>query len=184
MTNKPARAVAAERTRVARELHDVVGHGVTLMVVQAGAGRRVVSGDPERAAASFCAIEETGRRALGELDQLLGILRPHREGGGPIAPTWARPARRPGTRLHRRRPARRGSGRGPGHRPAPDARGRRLPRRPRGAHQHLAPRRPGHGHRHAALRTGVRGARGGRSRRRPHQRRRRARRWAGSGRHT
>ncbi len=72
-------AVADERTRVARELHDVVGHGVTLMVVQAGAGRRVVGRDQDRSEAAFRAIEETGRRTLGELDQLLGILRPDGE---------------------------------------------------------------------------------------------------------
>lgn len=72
-------AVAEERTRMARELHDVVGHGVTLMVVQAGAGRGVVHRDPGRAEAVFRTIEETGRSALGELDRLLGILRPDGE---------------------------------------------------------------------------------------------------------
>ncbi|MDQ3304512.1 MAG: sensor histidine kinase [Actinomycetota bacterium] len=72
-------AVAEERTRMARELHDVVGHGVTLMVVQAGAGRGVVHHDPSRAEAVFRTIEETGRSALGELDRLLGILRPEGE---------------------------------------------------------------------------------------------------------
>lgn len=72
-------AVAEERARMARDLHDVVGHGVTLMVVQAGAGRRVAEGDPGRAITAFRTIEESGRQALGELDRLLGILRPEGE---------------------------------------------------------------------------------------------------------
>jgi signal transduction histidine kinase len=71
---------------MARELHDVVGHGVTLMVVQAGAGRGVVHHDPSRAEAVFRTIEETGRSALGELDRLLGILRPEGE-QAPRAPS-------------------------------------------------------------------------------------------------
>lgn len=68
-------AVTEERSRIARELHDVVGHAVTLMVVQAGAGRRLVADDPVRAGSVFGAIEDAGRQALGELDRLLGVLR-------------------------------------------------------------------------------------------------------------
>ena len=68
-------AVWKERTRLARELHDLIGHTVNLMVIQAGAGRRTVSSDPAVAERAFQTIESTGREALDELDRLLGVLR-------------------------------------------------------------------------------------------------------------
>ena len=68
-------AVADERARIARELHDVVAHGVSVMVVQAQGGARMVRTDPEDAEQAFAAIERTGRQALTEMRQLLGILR-------------------------------------------------------------------------------------------------------------
>jgi signal transduction histidine kinase len=64
-----------ERARLARELHDVIGYTVSLMVIQAGAGRRTLASDREQAARAFQTIESTGRDALEELDRLLGILR-------------------------------------------------------------------------------------------------------------
>jgi signal transduction histidine kinase len=64
-----------ERARLARELHDVIGHTVNVMVIQAGAGRRILASDREQAARAFQTIESTGRDALEELDRLLGILR-------------------------------------------------------------------------------------------------------------
>jgi signal transduction histidine kinase len=66
---------AEERARIARELHDVVAHGVALMVVQAEAGEVTVDDDPDRARASFVAIQRAGRDALVDLRQLLGVLR-------------------------------------------------------------------------------------------------------------
>jgi len=73
-------AVADERSRIARELHDIVAHNVSTMVVQAGAGRRVVERDPSRAGEAFASIENAGRQALAEMRRLLGILRTDREG--------------------------------------------------------------------------------------------------------
>jgi signal transduction histidine kinase len=64
-----------ERARLARELHDVIGHTVNVMVIQAGAGRRTLASDRELAERAFQTIESTGREALEELDRLLGILR-------------------------------------------------------------------------------------------------------------
>jgi signal transduction histidine kinase len=67
-------AVAEERGRIARELHDVIAHGVSVIVVQAQAGPHLI-GDPERVVGVFRAIEASGRDALVELRRLLGILR-------------------------------------------------------------------------------------------------------------
>ena len=77
-------AVAAERTRIARELHDVVAHHVSMMVVQAEAGPVVVHADPDRAAATFDAISAAGKSALAEMRRLLGVLR--EDDTAPLAP--------------------------------------------------------------------------------------------------
>jgi signal transduction histidine kinase len=68
-------AVATERLRIARELHDVVAHNLSVVVVQAQALHPVVGRDPEQARALAVSIEETGREALEEMRQLLGVLR-------------------------------------------------------------------------------------------------------------
>ncbi|WP_091024532.1 sensor histidine kinase [Nocardioides szechwanensis] len=71
-----SRVLAEERTRIARELHDVVAHGVSLMTVQAGAAKTVARVDPEGAVQAMAAVEQAGRQALGELRHLLQVLRP------------------------------------------------------------------------------------------------------------
>jgi signal transduction histidine kinase len=68
-------AVAEERSRIARELHDVVAHGVSVMTLQAQGGARMLDSEPEESRRAFAAIEETGRRSLVEMRRLLGVLR-------------------------------------------------------------------------------------------------------------
>ncbi|MFF0272990.1 MULTISPECIES: sensor histidine kinase [unclassified Streptomyces] len=80
------RAAARERARIAREMHDILSHAVSLMVVQAEAGPVAVRAAPERAEAAFEAISETGREAMTQLRQMLGLLREGSEGAPPREP--------------------------------------------------------------------------------------------------
>ena len=75
------RVIADARAGIARELHDVVAHNVSVMTVQASVARLVVAEDPEQAQVAIRAIEEAGRRALDELRHLLGVLRPETASG-------------------------------------------------------------------------------------------------------
>jgi signal transduction histidine kinase len=81
------RAVLAERVRIARELHDVVAHHVSLMGVQAGAARRVLRQRPDQAEQALAAIETASREAVGEMHRLLGFLRQEPETDGLEPPT-------------------------------------------------------------------------------------------------
>jgi signal transduction histidine kinase len=78
-------AVAAERARIARDLHDVIAHSVSVMTVQAGAARLLLEEDPQRAREPLLSVEETGRQALTEMRRLLGLLRED-EGKAELAP--------------------------------------------------------------------------------------------------
>ena len=71
------RAVAEERQRIARELHDVIAHSVSVMTVQAGAVRRLLLPEQERERQALETVEATGREALTEMRRLVGLLREH-----------------------------------------------------------------------------------------------------------
>ena len=68
-------AVAEERARIARELHDVVAHAISVIVLQARGGRRVLATSPDQAATAFDTIEHAGEQALDEMRRLLAMLR-------------------------------------------------------------------------------------------------------------
>jgi signal transduction histidine kinase len=79
-------AASEERTRIARELHDVVAHGLSLMVVQAEAAEELLTRSPEQAVEPLHRVQDTGRQALAEMRRLLGVLRSPEQGPPATAP--------------------------------------------------------------------------------------------------
>lgn len=73
-------AVRSERTRISREMHDVLAHSISVMVVQATGARRLLPGKPDQAAQALTVVEDTGRQSLAEMRRMLGLLRDEGEG--------------------------------------------------------------------------------------------------------
>lgn len=69
------RAIRAERLRIARELHDIVSHAVSVMMIQSAGARAVLTADPQRAETALDVVQDVGRQSVNELRRLLGILR-------------------------------------------------------------------------------------------------------------
>ncbi|MFB7932092.1 sensor histidine kinase [Streptomyces sp. NPDC056039] len=91
------RAVEHERARIARELHDVVTHNVSVMIIQAGAARKIMKASPEQAGEALLAVEAGGRAAMTELRHVMGLLTMADEGeGADTADSVAVPAPQPG----------------------------------------------------------------------------------------
>lgn len=74
-SEEAAQAVAQERARIAREMHDIVAHQVSLMTVQAGAAKTIAQSNPEAALTAMSAVEQAGRQAMTEMRHLLDVLR-------------------------------------------------------------------------------------------------------------
>ena len=135
------RAVGEEQARIARELHDVIAHSVSVIVVQAAAADDVFDERPDQARAALRSIEGSGREAMAELRRLLSAVRPRcgARAGRPPQPgldrleELAEPLRAARARGRR---APRGRARGAARRGRPVG----LPDRPGGADQHAAPR--------------------------------------------
>ena len=137
------RRASEERLRVARELHDVLAHNISLINVQAGVALHLMDEQPEQARTALTAIKQASKDALGELRSVLGVLR-QPDDAAPLDPAPRpgppRRARRAGPRRRPRRARRRR-----GRRPAAAAARRpgRLPHRAGGAHQRRPARRAG-----------------------------------------
>ena len=80
------RSVAEERLQIARELHDVVAHSLSVIAVQSGVGRHVIDSQPQEAKRALAAVEATSRSALDELRRMLGVLRRHDGQPASLAP--------------------------------------------------------------------------------------------------
>ena len=168
-TSRPTIAAAAERARIARELHDVVAHSLSVVIAQADGGRYAAEQDPSAATAALHTIAATAREAQAEMRRALGILR--EQPGAPLQPqpgvdelaALVARTREAGLAVELTEEGPRAAARAGRRRDA-------LPRRPGGAHQRAQARGArGRGERHAAL-----GARPGHARRARRRRRRRA----------
>jgi signal transduction histidine kinase len=84
--DRAERAVVEERMGIARELHDVIAHSLSVIAIQSGVGRHVIDSQPDEARAALGAIEETSRSALHELRRVLGVLRRNEQGGPELHP--------------------------------------------------------------------------------------------------
>lgn len=137
-------AAARERARIAREMHDILSHAVSLMIVQAEAGPVAVRTAPERAEAAFDAISETGRDAMVQLRRMLGVLRedaPGGRGAAAYAPAGTVRAAGPAGPGSLRRSRRHAHGDGPAGRPAGGHGGHGVPDRAGGADERRTARR-------------------------------------------
>ena len=134
-------AAAAERARIARELHDVVAHSLSVVIAQADGGRYAAEQDPGAAVAALHTIAATAREAQAEMRRALGILG-DAVGRSAAAPARRRRARRAGRAHARGRPRGRVDRGGAARVRSPGRRGDALPRRPGGAHQRAQARRP------------------------------------------
>jgi signal transduction histidine kinase len=86
-------ATAAERTRIAREMHDIVAHSLSVVVAQADGGRYAAAADPDAATRALGTIAETGRAALADMRRLLGVLRePDASDASAVTPYTPQPA--------------------------------------------------------------------------------------------
>ena len=81
-------AVADERLRIAREVHDVLAHSLSAITVQAGVGLHLLDRDPDQARSALAAIRTTSAEALDEVRAVLGVVRGDGGDGAPLAPTW------------------------------------------------------------------------------------------------
>jgi len=147
-----ASAVAEERGRIARELHDIVSHAISVVTVQTQAVRWRLPPELAREADDLCGVEATAREAMAEMRRLFGVLRAD-ESPASLAPQPrprpARPSRRAGARL---RPARPGDRRGHPGGAAPWRRPRGVSDPPEGADERRPARALGSGARPAPIR--------------------------------
>lgn len=86
-TDELDRAASAERLRLVRDIHDVVGHSLSMITLQSGVALRLLDSDPEQARTSLEAIRDSSRKALAEVRHTLGVVKEQDPAAGPLAPT-------------------------------------------------------------------------------------------------